>query len=279
MNKYYKYDLYSHNTMRIHCIADEVIVPETKEELIDLIKSYKADYIFIAAGSNIILPAKIKRTIVLLTSLPSEIKIEGTCVTASASVRIQKLIRTMQQIGLGGIEYLFSVPCTLGGAVYMNAGRGEIFNQSISDYIKSVECFDKETGEIVDLLKSDCNFIYRHSVFFEGRYIILSVCLEMKSMTPNEVEENIRQRIERAKEYLDADKPSSGSIFRVCNPMIIRWLKGVRIGGACWSKKTENWISNDRNASNNDIINLIRLAQVLHKLFRKPCTREVIIYK
>ena len=41
-----------------------------------------------------------------------------------ASVRLQRIINTINKDGYGGIEYLMSVPAMLGGAIYMNAGQG-----------------------------------------------------------------------------------------------------------------------------------------------------------
>jgi len=279
MQHYKQYDLLLCNTMRLHCIADEVYVPESAEELCRLVQDFPDDFLILAGGSNLILPPILHRPIVLLNALPADIQIDGTCVRATASVRIQPLIRKMQKSGLGGIEYLFSVPCTVGGAVFMNAGRGEIYNQSISDYIVSVECFDIETMKLVTITKEECRFSYRHSIFAGGRYVILSALFEMDRLGEEAVETRIQARLDHAKNCLDANKPSAGSVFKICNERIMHLLMGARIGGACWSKKTANWISNDKNASYKDVTRLIKLSQMIHKLFHKSCVKEVIVVK
>lgn len=273
------YDLYSHNTMRLHCVADTVLFPGSAGELVESVRQQSGPYFILAGGSNVILPAKLHKTVILLSEMVDEISISGNMVGCSASVRIQKLIRTMQSSNLGGMEYLFSVPCTVGGAVYMNAGRAEVFHQSIADFVVSVECFDPATGDIVTLGKADCEFAHRHSVFCGNGMIILKVVLKMDSIPAEQVEAAIRDRISLVTNTQDGSKPSAGSVFKRCDSDVMNRLKGIRIGGACWSPKTPNWISNDRNAKNWQVLMLVKLAQAAHKLCRKSCTREVLLVK
>jgi UDP-N-acetylmuramate dehydrogenase len=84
-------------------------------------------------------------------------------ITVGASVRLQKLIQFANENELGGIEYLYSVPGLVGGAVVMNAGRGRKFNQSISDYIVEVRYL--ENDELKSITKDQCRFEYRDSIF------------------------------------------------------------------------------------------------------------------
>ncbi|MBP5322514.1 MAG: FAD-binding protein [Bacteroidaceae bacterium] len=279
MNLYHQFDLYKYNTMHLHCIADIVVFPESEKELIDFVLANSGELLILGAGSNVILPKKLHRTVVVMRDLSDSITIQDSIVTCSASVRIQKLIRTLQKQSLGGIEYLFSVPCTVGGAVYMNAGRGELFHQSIADKIIKVNCLNLETGELEVLTNNECQFGYRRSVFHDGKRMILSASFLMDCCSYDEVEQRINERLKHSKDFLDASKPSCGSVFLRCDSRIMSRLKGFRIGGACWSQKTENWITNDRNASNAEVILLIRLAQLLHRISGKTCVKEVITIK
>lgn len=273
------YDLYSHNTMRLHCVADTVLFPENKGELIEAARQQTGPHFILAGGSNVILPAKLHKTVILLSEMKDEISISGNMVECSASVRIQKLIRTMQSSNLGGMEYLFSVPCTVGGAVYMNAGRAEFYHQSIADFVVSVECFDPSTGGIKVLSKEDCCFSHRHSVFSSNGMVVLNVTLVMDNVPSGQVEVAIRDRISLVSNTQDGSKPSAGSVFKYCNSEVMSRMMGIRVGGACWSAKTQNWISNDRNAKSWHVIALVRIAQLVHKLRGKSCCREVIIVR
>ena len=273
-------DLYSQNTMRLHSIADTVYYPESYDELKELISQLGSNCIVIAAGSNVILPERLQRPVVSLMSLNYSIDItENSRVHVGCSVRVQKLIRFIQEHHLGGIEYLYSIPASVGGLVYMNGGRGKSMNMAISDYLESVEFLDLNDMSIKTYKANRSDFTYRHSPFQDMNVIILSATFRFKNQGTEVTENSIKARLEYSKRYLSADKPSCGSVFKRGNRLVYRLLRGMRCGGAMFSKKTSNWISNVDNASYDDICKLIKRAQFIHKLFLSHCELEVKILK
>lgn len=273
-------DLYSQNTMRLHSIADTVYYPESYDELKELISQLGSNCIVIAAGSNVILPERLQRPVVSLMSLNYSIDItENSRVHVGCSVRVQRLIRFIQEHHLGGIEYLYSIPASVGGLVYMNGGRGKSMNMAISDYLESVEFLDLNDMSIKTYKANRSDFTYRHSPFQDMNVIILSATFRFKNQGTEVTENFIKARLEYSKRYLSADKPSCGSVFKRGNRLVYRLLRGMRCGGAMFSKKTSNWISNVDNASYDDICKLIKRAQFIHKLFLSHCELEVKIIK
>lgn len=268
--------------MRLHCIADYIYVPESEIELVELLKNLKKDGIsfrLLSGGSNVILPPHIHKSIILLCDVNKEIEFHDEFVKVGASVRIQTLIRSLQKHSLGGIENMFSIPCMLGGAIYMNAGRGKLHKKSISNHIVSVKAVNLSKMEIEELTSEKCAFSYRKSVFQEGNYVILSAKMKFDKMPESDIENAIRERIKTSKEKLDANKPSCGSIFSTSSYQIMKMIKGFRVGGACWSSKTNNWISNDQQGSYNNIKSLINVAKILHKITFRPCRLEVEVWE
>lgn len=267
--------------MRLHCIAKVLYEPEYIEELRSLVtklSSCNNKYHILGGGSNILMPDTIG-TVVSLRNLPTEIKITDNIVEATASTPIQYLIRECQKHDLGGIEYLFTLPCQLGGAVFMNAGRGGNNGKSLSDYIKSVTYIIPSTGEIKTIQKEDCSFGHRYSIFQKMDSLILIVKLQLESKKAEIIEEDIKQRLNHSKKYLDAGKPSCGSVFCQCNSRIMKLLKGIKRGNAQYSKKTTNWISNNGGATYNDVVKLINLAIKLHKLFFQKYKIEIVLWQ
>lgn len=272
-------DLFSQNTMRLHSVADAVYYPESNDELKELISKTGSNYVLLAAGSNVLLPDHLSIPVISLMTLNDVIEIDCETVKVGCSVRVQKLIRFLQEHNLGGIEYLYSVPASVGGLVYMNGGRGKSMNMAISDYLEAVEYLDLNDMEIKTYTAYRSDFSYRHSPFQDMRVIILSASFKFKNQEPEVTEQLIKERLDYSKKYLSADKPSCGTAFCKGNRYIFRILRGMRVGGAMFSKKTSNWISNVDNATYDDVCKLIKRTRRIHKLFLSSCQPEIKIIK
>lgn len=272
-------DLHPYNTMRLHSVVDEVYFPESREELTELIKGFRQKgqkYAVFSGGSNIIFAEQVKTPLVCLMSLDKGIDyLEYGRVKVGCSVRIQTLIRDLQKHGMGGIEYLFSVPTSVGGAVYMNAGRGKSIGVTISDYLEEVEYYSPLDDEFRTYQKNTVEFSHRHSPFQETEAVIVSATFRFPMQDREETERKIQERMDHSKKHLSADKPSCGSVFCEGNRFVYRLLMGKRVGGAMYSKKTPDWISNTGDATASDVMALIEKGKRLHKLFFSHCKVEI----
>ena len=266
--------------MRTHSMGAVMYTPESVDDLMSLMKELQGDCYFFGGGSNVVFASKVKKPIVNLMELNDEIHIndDGT-VTAGCSVRIQKLINFGKEHALGGFEYLYSLPASIGGIVYMNAGRGRMHHQQISDWLVSVDYVDLNDLQFKVMVIDKSQWSYRCSPFHEMKAIILSATFKMKKSSIEEVAAEIQKRKDTVKASQEGNKPSCGSVFNKNNKYIMRFLRGKRIGGACFSKKTNNWICNDQNGSADDVIALMRYAQKMHRLFCQKCNLEIKIFE
>ena len=273
-------DLYKYSTMRTHSVGAMMYTPESLEELMSLMKELQGDCYFLGGGSNVVFASNVEKPIVNLMYLNNglELNTDGT-VTAGCSVRIQQLINFGKEHGLGGFEYLYSLPASVGGIVYMNAGRGKIHHQQISDWLESITYLDLTDMQVKRMAVDKTQWSYRCSPFHQMKIVILSATFRMKPSSVDEVAAEIKKRIDTVKVSQEGNKPSCGSVFIKNNKYIMRLLRGKRIGGACYSKKTNNWISNDQNGSAEDVIALINLAKKWHKRLGLSCTTEIKIFK
>jgi UDP-N-acetylmuramate dehydrogenase len=180
---------------------------------------------------------------------------------------------------LGGLEFLYTLPTSIGGAVYMNAGRGRKHNKNISEYITRVDYLDLYSGEIKSLYPTKESFSYRHSIFQDNKGIVLKAYFQFPSQDPELTKELVQERLAHSKDNLEPSKPSCGSVFNKANPIIMRLVKGMRCGGAKYSSNTPNWISNVDNASASDIQKLINRVKYIHKIFRLPYNQEIRVFK
>lgn len=279
MDKGYDIDLFKFSTMRTHSIASVMYTPHSTMELIEAVKECKEDCYFLGGGSNIVFASRVEKPIINLMELNETLEYNGETVVAGCSVRIQKLINFGKDNALGGFEYLYSLPASVGGIVYMNAGRGRVYHQQISDWLQSVEYLDLNDMQVKTMFVDKSKWTYRHSPFHEMRAVILSATFEMLKSSVDEVAARIQERKDTVKANQEANKPSCGSVFNKENKYLMYLLRGKRIGGAHFSKKTNNWISNDQNGTADDVIALMEVAQKWHKRLGLECIPEIRIFK
>lgn len=280
MKKETNVNLYMYSTMRTKSYGSVMYTPENIEELRDIISQLKGNCYILAAGSNIVFGSYVEKPIVNLMELNKEMYfLNNGILKVGCSVRIQKLINYAMENSLGGFEYLYSLPASVGGVVYMNAGRGMIHNQQVSDWIDTIEYLDLDDMVIKEKTKVTEEWSYRCSPFQKMNAIILSVNFKMKHFPKEQIAAKIKDRIDKVKKDQEGNKPSCGSVMHTCNKYVMFLFKGYRKGGAHYSKKVNNWISNDKNATGDDVVKLIEAPQKIHRLFKLPCVPEIRIFK
>lgn len=273
--------LKDYTTLKIGGIARRFYIIEDDNDLVELVKEVQDNYYIIANGSNILInDKKVFDNVVYMNNYNKYININNGIIEASSSNKIQELINFANKFELGGIEYLNSVPATVGGAICMNAGRGKSYNKSISDYIIDVKIFDGKKIRVID--KEECKFSYRDSIFKSKKWIILSARFKFENITIDESNKLKAERIAYSKNIQDSRNRTAGSVFCIHNSKIMSILKRFNVGwkkGVCYSNKTNNWINNKGNGTYRQVKFLINLTILLHKIFLKDCKLEYIEWK
>jgi UDP-N-acetylmuramate dehydrogenase len=176
-------DLSCHTTFGLPGRAEYLFVTSDPEELYQAVAAARAiekNYFIIAGGSNIVVPAQDYQGLVIVYRERKEnkkegsLKREGNKIIVNGSVSLWSVVDFAIANGLSGLENLAGIPGTIGGAVYGNAGA---YGHSVSEVVDGVIVFDGEKK--VSLSRDDCCFSYRHSVFKEQPWVILSVVLEL----------------------------------------------------------------------------------------------------
>ena len=278
MKKLEKEPLNRHTTFKIGGSAEVLSIPENKEELIEEIKycrNNNISYKILGNGSNILVKDEgVKGTVIKNKKALNYLEVEGNTVIAGSSVMLPKFVDFCVENNLEGMEYLYSIPGTIGGAVYMNAGRGRKYNLAISDRIEEVKVYD---GEDIFVLKRDeIDFDYRWSIFHDHEdWIILEVKFKLEEQDIEIGKEKIEKRMKHVNKVQKRNNPNVGSIYKKSNGKILRLLRGIKFGGA---KLEGNWISNVDNASSKDVLRLIKVVNFFHHILFRDFELEIEVW-
>lgn len=256
-----------HTTYKVGGIAKYFITPNDFDELIKLLKYLKENnikYMILGNGSNTIFSSKTYDGVIINLSNLNKMKIDGNKIFVEAGYQLIKLSIDAMNNNLSGLEFASGIPANVGGAIYMNAGA---YKSDMSELIEEVTFLD-ENYELKTLRKDELNFSYRHSLFQEKNYIIISAVLKLNNGNKEEIKALMDKRKQRRVESQPLEYPSAGSVFRNPSEDIFAGkliedlgLKGYSIGDAKISEKHANFIINNGNATGEDIKSLIDLVK------------------
>lgn len=263
-----KVSLAPYTSARIGGPADVILTVKSADELADamrLIWEHHLPYYILGGGSNVLVSDKSFRGVVVLNRA-KEVRFEAgdrPTVWCEAGTVIANLAKRCASKGLAGLEWSATVPGTVGGAVYGNAGA---FGGDMTQSLIWAEMLTKNGREKFTL--EQMGYGYRTSVLKRGEIhgIVLSALLKLKNSTKEEVSVKIDQFSERRK----ATQPpgaSMGSMFK--NPegdhagrlIEAAGLKGTRVGNAEISTVHGNFFINHGETKAEDIRALITLVQ------------------
>lgn len=242
-----------------------VLFPKTQEELcsiLKLIKVYGVPYQIIGNGTNILAKDSSFDGAWIVTKEYNKIIFSGVYVDVSCGVSLCELIEAAADRGQSGIENLYGIPGTIGGAITMNAGA---YGVQIADCIVSVTVYDMELNRIFRLGYDQCEFGYRSSIFQSGRYVILGATLRLCSCRTDLVRDQMKKIKDMREASQPLNLPSAGSTFRrpagaFAGKLIYECgLSGISIGGAMVSPKHSGFIVNAGGATAQDVKQLIAL--------------------
>jgi UDP-N-acetylmuramate dehydrogenase len=209
-------------------------------------------------GSNMIVrDGGVPGVVIRLGKAFAKVSAEGVTLTCGGGASGILVSSTARDAGVAGVEFLRSIPGTVGGFVRMNGGA---YGGEVKDIL--VDCdVVLRSGERVTLANADLGYTYRHSELPEGA-VVVSARFEGRAGEPAAIQAEM-DRISAARE---ASQPlrskTGGSTFK--NPEGHKaWqlvdeagCRGLVQGGAQVSEKHTNFLLNTGDATSEDIESL-----------------------
>ncbi len=240
--------------------ADILARPEDEYELADILRYARRQSIpwfVLGGGSNILVSDRGIRGLVIDTTALRGCTLGERGLAVGAGMPMSDASACAADHGLGGLDFVYSMPGTVGGAVWMNARcyDGEIF-----DVLESVT-FVEPDGQTRQYVPRAADFGYKRSPFMSRPGVMTSVSFKLGPADPSVLWEKMRahEADRRSKGHFDA--PCAGSIFKnnrafggPSGAIIDRLgLRGFRIGDAKVSDLHANIVVNAGSATASDI--------------------------
>ena len=215
--------------------------------------------------------------------------INGQRITCEAGALMTVVARKAAEVGLTGFEWAVTVPGTIGGAIFGNAG---CFGGEMKDVVTSVDAYRIADGKRVTLSREECRFGYRDSLFKHERHLILGCSLKLAAGDAAAALAKLDEYIAQRKEEQPLGTASAGCMFKNYSfsndtditklrdevdipPAFIEarripagWLveragfKGYRLGNVAVSEKHANFLVNLGGGTADEVAQLVSIIQM-----------------
>jgi UDP-N-acetylmuramate dehydrogenase len=273
--------LKDHVSLKVGGVADFFYVAKKIEDLVNAVSTaykYKIPYFVLGGGYNVV-PSDAGFPGIVIKNESSDIVFSPnfSTVIADGGVNLGKLINMAAGRDLGGLEFLFGVPGTVGGSIYGNAGA---FGHEIGDFVKSLTIMLPNEDKMT-IVKHSTNWMdlsYRSSrlksEYADANFkpVILTATLQLVQRRKDEILRMMQENITKKKDSQPLTEVSSGSFFKnngLNKEQTAGYLldstgaKKLRVGGAEFSKKHANFLINKKNATATDVRALAEKAKDL----------------
>ncbi len=258
------YELANLTRFKTGGVAKLYFSPKDVDDLSNFLKKVSKDisiYV-IGFGSNVLIRDGIINGIIIRLQNDNFSKIEKIddttirCGAFASSISVSKFCA---ENGISGMEFLFGIPGTIGGAILSNAG---CFDCEMKDIVVSIDAINKTTGKSKTFSLEECGFSYRKSALTSD-WIFTSIVIKGNAGK----KEKIFETMQKIKDKKDSAQPTytktSGSTFKNPSKDQPAWklikeagCQGMKLGGAIVSPVHANFIVNEDNATSADIEDL-----------------------
>jgi UDP-N-acetylmuramate dehydrogenase len=238
--------------------AQVLFTPADEDDLAYFLKTLPAELALhvVGVGSNLIVRDGGMPGVVIRLSPRGfgETSAEGEIVSAGAAALDKRVAEAAAEANISGLEFLFGIPGTIGGALRMNAGANGAETRDVLIEASGLS----RAGKRVKFSNADMKFVYRNCGV-DPSIIFTAARFRGKVATP----EAIRARMNEVQAHRETAQPirekTGGSTFQ--NPpghsawklIDAAGCRGLRVGGAEVSHMHCNFLINTGQATGHDI--------------------------
>lgn len=253
-----------HTSFRVGGEADLFLAPASEEAFCKAVMACRSGglpFFVLGNGSNLLVSDAGYRGVVIWTgNCCRELRVNQGQLYAGAGISLAKAAQAAKEASLTGLEFAGGIPGTVGGAVWMNAGA---YGSEMKDVLSTVRLLDSN-GEISLCPVRLMELSYRSSRLKKTGEIVLGADFSLVEGDREEIRKKMKLLMQKRQEKQPLDLPSAGSTFKRPDGYFAgkliqdSGLAGFSIGGARVSEKHCGFIVNAKDASAQDIYQLIQ---------------------
>ena len=169
-----KYEIKIKNSLNLPCHTNTLYEIESDEDLLEVDYNKLDELLIIGECTNLVLPTKLNKKVIKSKNTNIN-KISSTLYRVGSAVNWNNFVLSVIEKNRFGIENLIGIPGSVGAAPVQNIGA---YGVQVSDFIKSINVYDFEDKTFKKLLKDQCDFGYRSSIFQTKSYFIIDIDFE-----------------------------------------------------------------------------------------------------
>ena len=166
-------------TLRVGGAADRLAEARDRHSLIALLNIARQAGVpafVLGNGSDLVVADRGIRGLVI-RNRAREATIVDDLLTADAGSPMAMLVKRCTAEALTGLEFGISIPGTLGGAVWANAGA---HGGEMRDVLEWVDAWQPASDTVARLAAADCAFAYRESRFKHSDEVVVAAAVRLR---------------------------------------------------------------------------------------------------
>lgn len=260
------------------------------ERAVKLAIEMEIDYVVLGGGANVLVSDEEFDGIVVrnraegikVVGFKGAIKgdqksVSNVFVQAESGTPMNRLARFTIDEGLSGLEFLLSVPGTVGGGLKINSHFRPERNEFLGNSVYRAVLLDKK-GKTKEVDRDYFRFGYDDSILQKTGEVVLSATFRLEKVSdPHRLWQEATKQLAYRNETQPVGVACSGCIFRnfdkddakrIVSPLLTTsagyliermGFKGSKIGDAQVSEKHANYILNLGHATASDVVKLMRM--------------------
>ena len=245
-----------HTTFKVGGPADVFASPANAADIVTLLKFAEEaglQWFVLGGGANLLVADRGIRGLVIDMRAFDELRREGNELVLGAGLPVSDAAVAAAELGLGGLDFLYSMPGSVGGAVWMNA---RCYGRSVDEILSGVAYID-ERHRLQYYVPRRQDFAYKRSPFQTRRTVMYETRFRLHPEDPAELRRRMQTYYDDRAAKGHFSSPSAGSVFKNNHAfgaptgklLDQLGLRGYRVGGAKVSDLHANIVINTGNAS------------------------------